>query len=162
MKGSACQILLGIDVLSQLEADISYRSEVLILGENNQLIELQLYSKQMLEKGTIEDEYSSDEESSNAYRMLFTMYQADQSPSECFNVDNFECEFEIGKQLYKYQTKDLKSLLDHNSDLFVESNNKIPGIKEFRYSIPLRKYPTCIKQNSTIFPIKEGNYSKRS
>jgi len=48
MKGSACQILLGIDVLSQLEADISYRSEVLILRENNQLIVLQLYSKQML------------------------------------------------------------------------------------------------------------------
>jgi hypothetical protein len=33
MKDSACQILLGIDGLIQLEADISYRSEVLILKE---------------------------------------------------------------------------------------------------------------------------------
>jgi hypothetical protein len=57
MDGSACQILLGIDVLSQLRADISYPRELLILRDGEKLIELQLYSKQMLEKGSFEEDY---------------------------------------------------------------------------------------------------------
>lgn len=137
---SSLPLLLGIDVLMQLNAVTDYKNEILSLEYEDLPIQTQFFSRAMLEG--VEENYSDDDFLYySSHNEMFNIPLT--NPLSMYSVDQNDFghqiaeKFKITTRMTKQQDSEFKLLLCYHENVFANSFKDITGVKDCEYGITL-------------------------